>query len=155
MYLPSLRARLFRRKTPRRSFFVAVEAVDRRDRAEEAVLLTVNAGGEKQSVRGPGVRVIAEGKGPQTIDGQDGIVGILHEADEFVREAIERSNLATAEIANENGVFITGCEQMPKKDSETDYPGKSCSPVRACWKRRTAQGGPVAGFRRRDGVPGR
>ena len=144
-----------REKTRRRLFFVAVETVDGRDGAEEAVLFAVNAGSEEQSVRWPGVRVVAEGERPKPIDGQDGIVGILHEADEFVREAIERSNLATAEIANENGVFITGCEQMPKKDSETDYPGKSCSPVRACWKRRTAQGGPVAGFRRRDGVPGR
>src|SRR5207237_6840033 len=63
-----------------------------------------NAGGEEQSVRWPGVRVVAEGERPKPIDGQDGIVGILHEADEFVREAVERGNLAAAEIAYENGV---------------------------------------------------
>jgi len=100
----SLREIVSREKTRRRLFFVAVEAVDRRDRAEEAVLFAVNAGSEEQSVRWPGVCVVAEGERPKPIDGQDGIVGILHEADEFVREAVEGGNLAAAEIAYENGV---------------------------------------------------
>src|SRR5438552_10680386 len=100
----SLREIVSREKTRRRLFFVAVEAVDGRDGAEEAVLFAVNASGEKQSVRGPGVRVVAEREGPEPIDRQDGIVGILYEADEFVGEAVERGNLAAAEIADENGV---------------------------------------------------
>ena len=85
-------------------FFVAVEAVDGRDGTEKAILLSVNASGEEQSVRGPGVSVIAKGKGPKSIDSQDGVIRIPHEADEFVGEAIERGNLATSEIADENGV---------------------------------------------------
>src|SRR5205823_12349842 len=150
----SLRKNCFRKNRGAVLLFVAVKAVERHYGAEEAVLFAVNASSEEQSVRWPGVCVVAEGERPKPIDGQDGIVGILHEADEFVREAVERGNLAAAEIAYENGVFIPGCEQMPKKDSETDYPGKSCSPVRAYWKRLTGQGGPAAGFRRRDDAPG-
>src|SRR5438552_14851987 len=104
VHLPPLRAGYFSEQSSRCLFFVAVEAVDRRDRAEEAILFAVNAGGEKQSVRWPGVRVVAEREGPEPIDRQDGIVGILDEADEFVREAVERGNLAAAEIAYENGI---------------------------------------------------
>ena len=57
-------------------FFVAVKAVNGRDGAEESVLFAVNAGGEKQCVgwsspvfRGSGVAIVAEGEGPQAIDG--------------------------------------------------------------------------------------
>src|SRR5882724_3608088 len=92
-------------------FFVAVEAVDGSDGAKEAVLLTVNAGGEKQSVgwsspvfRGSGVAIVAEGERPKSVDGEDGIVGILHEAQELVREAVERGDAAATEIADENGI---------------------------------------------------
>src|SRR5438132_2017162 len=100
----SLREIVSREKTRRRLFFVAVEAVDGRDGAEEAILFAVNAGGEKQSVRGPGVRVIAKRERPQTVNGQDGVIRILHESHEFVGEAIESGNLATAEITDKNGV---------------------------------------------------
>jgi len=62
--------------------------------AKEAVLFAVDAGGEKQCIRRPGVRVIAKGKGPESIDGQDGIVGVLHEAHEFVGEAVECGDAA-------------------------------------------------------------
>src|SRR5882724_12062246 len=92
-------------------FFVAVEAVDGSDGAKEAVLLTVNASGEKQSVgwsspvfRGSGVAIVAEGERPKSVDGENGIVGVLHEAQEFVSEAVESSNVAATEIADENGV---------------------------------------------------
>src|SRR5438552_18061036 len=104
VHLPPLRAGYFKEQSSRCLFFVAVEAVDGRDGAEEAVLFAVNASSEEQSVRWPGVCVVAEGERPKPIDGQDGIVGILHEADEFVREAVEGGNLAAAEIAYENGV---------------------------------------------------
>ncbi len=81
-------------------FFVAVENVSGRDGAEEAVLLTVDAGGEKQSVSWSGSRVIAKGEGPKSVDGQDGVIRILDEAHEFVSEAVEGGDPATAEIAN-------------------------------------------------------
>src|SRR5438552_2288801 len=100
----SLRKNCFRKNRGAVLLFVAVKAVERHYGAEEAVLFAVNAGSEEQSVRWPGVCVVAEGERPKPIDGQDGIVGILHEADEFVGEAIERGNLAAAEIAYENGV---------------------------------------------------
>src|SRR5882724_11921240 len=92
-------------------FFVAVESIDGGDGAKEAVLLTVNSSGEKQSVgwsspvfRGSGVAIVAEGEGPESINGEDGIVGVLHEAHEFVREAVEGGNAAAAEIADENRI---------------------------------------------------
>ena len=89
--------------------FVAVEAVYGLDSAEEAVLFAVNAGGEKQRVRGSGpvfggVAIVPEGERPESIDDHDGIIRILHEADEFVGEAIERGNAATPKIADENSV---------------------------------------------------
>src|SRR5690349_11053236 len=64
-------------------FFVAVKAVGGRDGAEEAVLLTVRTSGEEQSVGRAGSRIIAKREGPQSINGHDGIIRILHEADEF------------------------------------------------------------------------
>ena len=50
-------------------FFVAVEAVYRRDGAEQAVLFAVNAGGEEQSVGRSSGPVVAEGERPEPING--------------------------------------------------------------------------------------
>src|SRR5467141_3492040 len=89
--------------------FVAVETVNRRDGAEEAVSFIVDAGGEEQSVSRSGsvfggVAIVSEGERPQAINGHERAIGILNEADELVREAVERGDPSAAEIADENGV---------------------------------------------------
>src|SRR5260370_30495572 len=84
--------------------FVAVEAVEGRDGAEEAVDFIVDTGGEKRSVGWSGASVVAESERPQAVDGHERAIGILHEADELVGEAVERRDPSAAEIADENGV---------------------------------------------------
>ena len=84
--------------------FVAVKAVNRSEGAEEAILFVVDTGGEEQSVGQSGSRVVSEGERPQAIDGHERVVGVPHPADEFVGEAVERSNPAAAEVAYENDV---------------------------------------------------
>src|SRR5256886_17462043 len=94
----SLREIVSREKTRRRLFFVAVEAVDGRDGAEEAILFAVNAGGEKQSVRGAGVRVLGKREGPQTVNRQDGGIRVIPEFHEIVGVGHERCHHATCGI---------------------------------------------------------
>src|SRR5260370_4877667 len=92
------------RREDRDLLFVAVEAVEGSERAEESVVSIVDAGGEKQGVGRSGSRVISEGEGPQAVDFHKRIIGILQEADEFVGEAIECGNPAATEIADEDGI---------------------------------------------------
>src|SRR5213082_3350744 len=102
--LPSRRA-LFRGKE---NFswllFVAVETVYGRDGAEQAVLFAVDSSGEVERVGRSGCAVVTERERPQSIDGQDGIVRVFHETQEFVGEAVKGGDPAAAEIADENGV---------------------------------------------------
>src|SRR5258708_3192996 len=102
--LPFLPMRITRREDRPNLLFVAVEAVEGSERAEEAVVFIVDAGGEKQGVRGSGSRVISESERQQDRDGQKRIIGILKEADEFVGEAVECGDPAATEIADEDGV---------------------------------------------------
>src|SRR6266478_2959826 len=88
------------------------------------LFLAVDASCEKQSVRWPGVPVVAEGERPQSIDGQDGIVGVLHEAHELIGEAIESGNPAAAEITDENGVAeLTKVARGPDDSPGCIHPG--------------------------------
>ena len=91
-------------KIPETLLFVAVEAVHGSDRAEQTVLFAVNACGEKQSVRGPGGRIIAKRERPQSVNGQDGVIWILQETHEFVGESVKGGDPTTAEVANQNGI---------------------------------------------------
>src|SRR5260370_18357557 len=92
------------RREDRDLVFVGVEAVEGGEGDGEAVVFSVDAGGEKQGVRRSGSRVISEGEGPQAVDFHKRIIGILQEADEFVGEAIECGNPAATEIADEDGI---------------------------------------------------
>src|SRR6266704_418011 len=83
---------------------VAVQAVDGCNGTEETIVFAIDSGGEEQRVGRSGGSVVGKGERPESVDSQDGIVGILHEAHEFVGEAVESSNPATAEVADENGV---------------------------------------------------
>src|SRR5260370_637048 len=102
--LPFLPMRITRREDRPNLLFVAVEAVEGSERAEEAVVFIVDAGGEKQGVRRSGSRVISESERPQAVDGHKRIIGILQEADEFVGEAIECGNPTPTEISDEDAV---------------------------------------------------
>ncbi len=84
--------------------FVAVEAVYGRDGPEEAVLFAVGAGSEEHSVGRSSGPIVSECEGPQAVNEHKRVIGILYETDEFMREAVERSDPAAAEIADENGV---------------------------------------------------
>ena len=53
---------------------------------------------------GPAVPSFAESERPQSVDGHEGIVGILQESFELVRETVECRDPAAAEIADENRV---------------------------------------------------
>src|SRR5260370_29770861 len=99
------------RREDRDLLFVAVEAVEGSERAEEAVVFIVDAGGEKQGVRRSGNRVISEGEGPQAVDFHKRIIGILQEADEFLGEAIECGNPAPTE--NDHDAGSTELPQNP------------------------------------------
>ena len=85
-------------------FFVAVEAVRRRDGSEKSVLFVIDAGGEIQRVGQSGSTIIGKRERPKSIDGQYGIVWVLHEAHELVGEAVKRGDPPAAEIADKNGV---------------------------------------------------
>src|SRR5271165_1606035 len=76
----------------------------RSESTEESVLLAVQASGEIECSGRTCAGVIAEGEGPQAVDGHQGIVGILQEAEELVIEAVEGGNPATAEVAHEDGI---------------------------------------------------
>jgi hypothetical protein len=70
-----MRGVVFIKRNSRCLFLIPVEAVDGGNGAKEAVLFAVDAGGEKQRIRRPGVRVIAKGKGPESIDVDSWLVG--------------------------------------------------------------------------------
>src|SRR5260370_1335139 len=100
--------------------FVTVEAVEGSEGAEEAVLFVVDSGGEEQGVGRSGGRVVPEGERPQAVDGHERAIGILHEADEFVGEAVERGDPSAAEIGDENGIadlaeIASGTTHAPRR----------------------------------------
>src|SRR5437660_8732831 len=74
-------------------FLVAVQPVDRGDRAEQTILFPVNAGAEEQRVGWSSGPVVAEGERPQAVDDHDGVVWVLYEAHEFVRSEEHTSEL--------------------------------------------------------------
>src|SRR2546429_1759562 len=90
-----------KKKIPERLRFVAVEAIRRSELAEQTVLFIVDTGGEEQGVRRAGSPIVPERERPQTVNGHDGIIGILQEADEFVSESVkggDRSEEHTSEL---------------------------------------------------------
>src|SRR5438270_13774325 len=68
----------------------------------------LNAGGKEECRGGPGTGigdiVVAEGKRPESIDGQEGVVRILQESEEFVGEAIERRDPSAAEVSYQDRI---------------------------------------------------
>ena len=86
--------------------FVAIQAVDGSDGAEEAVGFALNSRGEKQRRRGTCRGAVAKRDHPKTIDNHVGVIGIFHERNEFSREAIERGDFSTAEIAHKDGIAV-------------------------------------------------
>lgn len=85
-------------------FFVAIEAVDGRNRPEQAIRFTVDSCSEEQSVSGSRRPIVSKREGPESVDGQQGVVGIRQESFELVRKTIKRSDPAAAEIADENRI---------------------------------------------------
>ena len=64
----------------------------------------VGAGAEIECGRRAGGGTVAKSQRPQSVDGENRVIGVLHEADELVGEAIEGGDPAAAEIADEDGV---------------------------------------------------
>jgi len=87
----------------------------------KTVLFIVDTGGEEQCVRRAGSTIVPESERPQSIKEHKRIVGVgvPHEADEFMREAVECSDPSAAEVAHENGVaelaeIASGPPQHPR-----------------------------------------
>src|SRR5580704_1017780 len=92
----------------------------RSQRSEKAVRFMVGAGRKEQRCGWSGTAVIAEGERPESIDGQNRVVRILHEADKFLREPVVSSDPTAAEIAHENAV----AENTKIAGSPNNSPGR-------------------------------
>src|SRR5260370_30213686 len=82
--LPFLPMRITRREDRADLLFVAVEAVEGSERAEEAVVFIVDTGGEKKGVLRSRDRVFFASGGAHTLDWLGGGSWIFYEGDEFV-----------------------------------------------------------------------
>src|SRR5439155_27039651 len=71
------------------------------ERAEQAIRLIVETGGEEQRGRGTRAASIAESEGPQSVNGQDRVVRVAHESKEFSGKGVERGDLAAAELPDQ------------------------------------------------------
>src|ERR1700722_5137862 len=76
----------------------------RSQRAKKAVRFVVGAGGKEQRCGWTSTGVIAEGEGPESIDGQNRVVWSFHETDELLCEPVIGSHPTAAEIAHEDAV---------------------------------------------------
>src|SRR5277367_2915565 len=76
----------------------------RSQRAEKAMRFVVGAGGKEQRGGWTGVAVVSEGERPESINGQNRVVRILHETDKFLSEPVVCGDPAAAEITHEDAV---------------------------------------------------
>src|SRR6185312_13363213 len=64
----------------------------------------MNPGGEEQSIGGSGSCVITELQCPEPVYVQDRVVGVLHIAQKFARNRIERRDVTSTEVSNQQRV---------------------------------------------------